>query len=125
MSRPAAKQGDLVTGTDMHVVLTPYPTLLPHPFSGPLAQALATSVHVDGRPAATVDSIALNSPPHVPAGGAFQRPPHNRGTVVAGSATVLVEGRPFARDADPALTCNDPADAVTARVIAASSVLVG
>jgi len=127
MGSPAARQNDSVTGIDVHVVLVPVsggsvPTLLPHPFAGPLNGALSPDVFVNGLAAAVVGSHAGNYPPHVPTppGTAFQTSPKNRGTVFRGSATVYVNGKPVARAGDPVMTCNDPVDGVTSVITAGS-----
>jgi uncharacterized Zn-binding protein involved in type VI secretion len=132
VGQPAAKQGDQVVAVDTHIVLVPspsgtVPTPLPHPFSGILNGALSSDVKVMGMPAATVDSTADNTPPHIatPPGTSFQNPPSNKATVTAGSQTVKVNGKPAARMGDTAKTCNDPADAPVGTVIAAGTVLVG
>jgi uncharacterized Zn-binding protein involved in type VI secretion len=133
MSQPAAKQGDQVTGVDTHIVMVPappgppVPTPLPHPFMGTLQQSLSAKVLVNGRPAATVDSVAMNAPPHLPTppGTVFQRPPRNQGRVQRGSATVLIEGKQAARNGDTVITCNDPADQPVGTIIAVSNVLIG
>ncbi|SHN47381.1 PAAR domain-containing protein [Cryptosporangium aurantiacum] len=130
MAEPAAKQGDRVVGTDIHVVMVPtpagpVPTPSPHPFAGTLAGALSNDVLINGKQAAVVGSTAVNSPPHIPQGGPFQIPPTNRGTVTAGSATVLVNGKPLARNGDSVRTCNDPVDAVTSSITATGNVLAG
>ena len=134
MGLPAAKHGDRITAVDTHIVLVPQPpapptpTPLPHAFSGPLDQGLSPDVRIAGRPAATLGSIATNTPPHVPAppGTAFQRPPANRGTIVQGSATVRINGWPAARDGDAATTCNDPVDVPAGRVVSpAGTVSIG
>jgi uncharacterized Zn-binding protein involved in type VI secretion len=121
---PAAAQGDQVVATDTHILLVPAPTgptpvPLPHPFTGALDAGLCPTVRIAGRPAAVVGSAATNTPPHVPANpaAAFQRPPTNRGTVTAGSATVRFGGRPAARHGDPVTTCNDPADLPVGRLV--------
>src|SRR5947207_216382 len=108
MGLPAAKQGDQVLATDMHLIIPPLgpPVLLPHPFTGVIDGGLSGSVKIMGRPAAMVSSSATNIPPHVPIGGTFQRPPANRGTIQRGSSTVFINGRPAARSGDTALTCN-------------------
>src|SRR6266702_2372174 len=118
MGQPAAKDGDQVIGTDTHIVMVPagpslVPTPLPHPFTGRLTSALASSVTIDGKAAALVGSTADHTSGHVPTppGTSFQRPPSNKGTVQRGSATVLVEGKGLARTGDTVATCNDPADA--------------
>jgi uncharacterized Zn-binding protein involved in type VI secretion len=132
MGRPAATQGSAVVGVDVHVVLVPspggpVPTPLPHPFSGRIDGGTIGSVKIGGQPAAVVGSTATNSPAHVPTppGTAFQKPPANSGTVLQGSATVLIGGKPAARAGDPVLTCNDPADAPAGQIVAAGTVLVG
>jgi hypothetical protein len=50
------------------------------------------------------------------AGGSFQKPPSNMATVHKGSTSVFVENKPAARMGDPAMTCNDPADAPNGKV---------
>jgi len=130
MGQPAAKQGDRVVATDTHIVMIPtpggpVPTPLPHPFLGVLDGGLSADVEVEGKAAAVQGSTATNSPAHVPQGGPFQSPPKNRGEVLVGSATVLVNGKPAARNADPAMTCNDPADLPVGQVVAVSTVLIG
>ncbi|MDA8219105.1 MAG: PAAR domain-containing protein [Dehalococcoidales bacterium] len=130
MGQPAAKQGDRITATDTHIVMVPspggpVPTPLPHPFNGILSQSLSANVSIEGMPAATVGSIALNTPPHVPQGGTFQRPPSNQGRIQNGSATVYINGRAAARNGDIAMTCNDPADLPIGTVVAQCRVLIG
>lgn len=128
--QPAAKQGDRVVATDIHIVMIPspggpVPTPLPHPFMGALDGALSTDVFVEGKAAAVRGSTATNSPPHVPQGGPFQTPPKDRGEVMLGSATVFVNGKPAARNGDVCLTCNDPADLPAGQVVAVGTVFVG
>jgi uncharacterized Zn-binding protein involved in type VI secretion len=131
MSQPAAKQGDQVTALDTHIVLipaaagAPVPTPVPHPFNGILQQSLSTDVMIEGRPAATVGSVAINTPPHIPLGGPFQKPPSNQGKIITGSATVFINGKQAARTGDTAMTCNDPVDAPVGTVVAVSTVLIG
>lgn len=130
MEPPAAKRGDRVVGLDTHVVLAPSPAgpspvVVPLPFSGPLNEGLCGTVFVDDAPAATVGSTARNAPPHIPAGGPFQRPPSNQATVQAGSATVFAGDQALARAGDPATCCNDPRDAETGHVVAAGTVFAG
>ena len=130
MGQLAAKENDMVVGTDIHVVMIPspggpVPTPLPHPFAGKLDGQLSPDVTIDGKAAAAKGSTASNSPAHVPQGGPFQTPPKNRAEVMTGSTTVLVNGKPMARMGDTALTCNDPADQPVGQVVAASTVLAG
>ena len=114
---PAARKTDPVLATDTHVVAVPaptgsVPTPLPHPFSGTLQSSLSSDVLINNLGAATVGSVAVNQPPHIPTppGVSFLRPPSNRGTVQLGSATVQINGQAAARLGDPVRTCNDPVD---------------
>lgn len=133
MGQPAAKQGDQVVATDIHLVMVPappgppVPTPLPHPFTGVLNGGLSNDVKISGMPAATVDSSADNLPPHLPTppGTAFQKPPTNKATIKMGSATVRINGKQVARNGDMAMTCNDPADLPAGQVIAVGSVCIG
>jgi uncharacterized Zn-binding protein involved in type VI secretion len=132
MGQPAAKQNDQVTATDMHIVMVPsaggpVPTPLPHPFIGIIDGNLSADVKIMGLPAATLGSTASNTPPHLPTppGTAFQIPPTNRGTIMVGSATVMINGKPAARNGDQAQTCADPVPNMTGMVVAAGTVLIG
>ena len=129
MGQPAAKQGDQIVATDNHIVVVPgaSPTPLPHPFAGTLNAGLSADVNIMGMPAATVDSTADNTPPHLPTppGTAFQGPPSNRATIQVGSQTVKINGKGVARNGDVANTCNDPADLPAGTVIAVGTVLIG
>lgn len=131
MGQPAAKKGDQVVAVDTHIVMVPTPaptpTPLPHPFAGVIQGALSGDVKVMGQPAATVDSTADNTPPHIatPPGTSFQSPPSNKATIKKGSETVKINGKAAARMGDPAETCNDPSDLQAGTVIAAGTVLIG
>jgi uncharacterized Zn-binding protein involved in type VI secretion len=132
MGQPAAKQGDQIVATDTHIVLVPsatgtVPTPLPHPFTGIINGGLSADVNIMGMPAATVDSTADNTPPHIqtPPGTSFQKSPANKATIKAGSATVSINGKKVARNADTAETCNDPADLPIGQVIAVGTVMIG
>jgi uncharacterized Zn-binding protein involved in type VI secretion len=80
-----------------------------------------------GLPAATVDSTADNTPPHIPTppGTALQKAPSNKATIQIGSPTVKINGKMAARNGDPAMTCNDPADLPVGMVIALGTVFIG
>jgi uncharacterized Zn-binding protein involved in type VI secretion len=132
MGQPAAKQGDQITATDIHLVMVPspggpVPTPLPHPFVGIINGNLSGNVNIMGMPAATADSTADNTPPHIPAppGTSFQKPPANKATITLGSPTVKINGKMAARNGDMATTCNDPADLPVGQVIAAGTVFIG
>lgn len=130
MGMPAAKQGDRVEATDIHIVLIPspggpVPTPLPNPFSGLINSGCSENVMIEGLPCATVGSGAENLPPHIPEGGPFQNPPTNQATIIVGSASVLINGKPAARSGDTAITCNDPAPLPVGTVVAEGTVLIG
>jgi uncharacterized Zn-binding protein involved in type VI secretion len=132
MGQPAAKKGDQINATDTHIVMVPsatgtVPTPLPHPFTGIISGALSSDVNIMSMPAATVDSTADNTPPHIPTspGVSFQAPPSNKATIKAGSTTVNINGKAAARNGDTADTCNDPADQPLGQVIAQGTVFIG
>ena len=130
MGQPAANSAATVVGVDTHIVMVPspggpVPTPLPHPFAGTLTGGCSTNVMIGGQPAATLGSTATNAPPHIPQGGPFQIPPTNQGTVMKGSATVLINNKPAARTGDTVMTCNDPAPAPTSNIVAAGTVMIG
>ena len=128
MGAPAAKKGDRVTASDMHMIQPPGtapPVLLPHPFAGILDGALSADVKIMGLPTATVGSTATNQPPHVPSGGSFVNPPANNGQIILGSFTVFINGKAAVRAGDTATTCNDPSDLPVGTVVASGTVLIG
>ena len=128
MGRPAARQGDRIVAVDTHLIQPPGPSSpvpTPHPFSGVLDGGLSGSVTINGFAAATVDSTATNTPPHIPIGGTFVNPPSNKATIVTGSSSVTINGRRVARAGDTAKTCNDPTDLPVGTVVAAGTVVIG
>jgi uncharacterized Zn-binding protein involved in type VI secretion len=127
MGQPAANAGSMVTATDIHIVLVPspggpIPTPLPHSFVGRMGSGLVQSVKVGGQPAANLGTIAANQPPHLPTppGTSFVKPPANQARMLLGSTSVMVGGQPAVRNADAAITCDDPADLPVGRVVAPS-----
>ncbi len=126
MGQAAAKQGDRIVATDTHVVrVLGISTPMTFPFNGVINGGLSPNVNVMGRPAATVGSTAVNTPPHTTERGRFRRPPSNQGQIASGSQRVFINGKPAARAGDPALTCNDPADQPVGRVVASGTVYIG
>ena len=130
MGQPAAKKGDKVMATDIHIVMLPspggpVPTPLPHPFSGTLDGKLSEDVYIEGQPAAVEGSTATNTPAHVPQGPSFQSPPSDKATIKKGSATVKINGKAAARSGDVAMTCNDPSDLPAGTVVASGTVMIG
>src|SRR4051812_23703512 len=131
MGQPAAKQDDQIVATDTHIVMVPSgpsltPTPLPHPFTGIINDGLSSDVKIMGKPAATVDSTADNTPAHIatPPGTSFQKSPSNKGKIQIGSATVKINGKAAARNGDKAMTCNDPADLPAGTVVAVGTVFI-
>jgi uncharacterized Zn-binding protein involved in type VI secretion len=130
MGQPAAKQGDQITAVDIHIIMIPspsgtVPTPLPHSFAGIINGSLSSNVKIMGMAAATQGSTADNMPPHIPQGGSFQKPPSNKGQIMIGSATVMINNKPAARNGDMAQTCNDPVDLPVGTVIAVGTVMIG
>jgi uncharacterized Zn-binding protein involved in type VI secretion len=130
---PAARQNDPVVATDIHIVNVPsttgtVPTPLPHPFSGRLQSEVSADVLINDLGAATVGSVAINQPSHVPTspGTSFVKTPSNRGTVQTGLSTVKINGKDAARAGDPVRTCNDPTDLPVGSITSGSTtVLIG
>lgn len=130
MGMPAAKQGDKIVGVDIHIIMIPsptgqVPTPLPHPFNGTINGSLSQNVKIMGKPAATANSTATNTPSHIPQGGQFQKPPSNKATIMIGSPTVKINGKMAARNGDTVMTCNDPSDLPVGKVIATGTVYIG
>jgi uncharacterized Zn-binding protein involved in type VI secretion len=132
MGQPAARQTDKIVAVDTHIVMIPappgppVPTPLPNPFVGMITGGVSSDVNIMGLPAAVVGSTADNVPPHIPAGGPFQKPPTNKGTIKLGSMTVKINGKAAARMGDVAETCNDPVDAPVGTVMGTgTTVLIG
>jgi uncharacterized Zn-binding protein involved in type VI secretion len=133
MGQPGAKQGDIIQAVDTHIVMVPappgppVPTPGPHPFNGIISGNLSSNVKIMGMPAATQGSTADNTPPHlpIPPVGPFQKPPSNKGQIMMGSPTVMINNKPAARNGDTALTCNDPADLPIGTVVAVGTVMIG
>jgi uncharacterized Zn-binding protein involved in type VI secretion len=128
MGQPAAKKGDQISATDMHLIQPPGsapPVLVPHPFMGMVDGGLSADVKIMGMPAATVDSTATNTPSHLPQGGSFVMSPSNRATIKLGSSSVKINGKAAARNGDMAETCNDPADLPVGTVVASGTVMIG
>ena len=128
MGLPAARQGDRIVALDIHLIQPPGPVSpipVPHPFNGIIDGGVSSDVLIGGMPAATLNSTATNTPSHIPIGGTFVNPPLNRATIVKGSATVTINGKPVARAGDTARTCNDPVELPVGTVVAVGQVLIG
>jgi len=128
MGQPAAKQGDQVTATDTHLIQPPGPSSpvpTPLPFAGIIDGSLSANGNIQKMPEATMGSTSTNTPPHIPVGGTFVKPPTNKGTIVSGSSTVKINGKAAARNGDTSLSCNDPVDLPAGTVVAVGTVNIG
>ncbi len=133
MGLPAAKMGDKIVAVDTHIFMIPappappVPTPLPSPFNGIINGGCSTNVNIQGMAAAVVGSTADNVPPHMPQGGPLQAPATNKGNIIMGSATVMINNKPAARMGDTAMTCNDPSPLPVGKVVVAGppTVLIG
>lgn len=130
MGLPAAKLGDRIVGVDVHTIMIPtltgdVPTPTPSPFTGVIASGVCTNVLIEGKPAAVVGSTAINTVPHVAAGGRFALSPSNQGMITAGSSTVIIGGKPAARLGDPAITCSEAGASGSSVMVQSSTVFIG
>src|SRR5262245_24553458 len=131
MGKPGAKKLDKivsVTPGDVHIIITPagVPTPIPHPCTSIIKDEVATSVKVTGQPGAVKGSISKHTPPHIPQGGTFSKPPSNTGKIFTASSNVFYEGKAAAMLGDTAKMCADPVDSPVGKVLGtAATVLVG
>jgi uncharacterized Zn-binding protein involved in type VI secretion len=113
MGQPAIVMGDRITGQcAIHQVPNPasgvpQPSPAPMPFSAPLQSGLKTTVLIGGKAAAVVGSWGLNFPPHIGlhVTDPYTIPSMQRGSVVGGSATVLIGGQMAATASSSAICC--------------------
>ena len=115
MSAPPIVMNDQVTGVcPTHLMPNPATGIPqpagPLPFSAPLTIGLATTVTIGGLAAAVVGAMGYNTPPHVGLhpSDPFLLPTLQVGTVVAGSPTVFIEGKPAATAMGQATMCATP-----------------
>jgi len=125
---PAAVAGDQIMGLCVgHQIIGPLGVPAPAPpmpFSAPLTTGLATTVMIVGKPAAVVGSGGMSVPPHVGlhASDPFMIPLQQKGTIVMGSATVFIEGKPAASASSMCTMCIAPATSLAATGL---TVLIG
>jgi uncharacterized Zn-binding protein involved in type VI secretion len=129
MGSPAAVMGDQVTGQcAIHMIPNPATGAPqpgpPMPFSAPLLQGLATKTLIGGQPAAVQGSSGYCTPPHVGLhpSDPFMVPPQQTGTVMVGSPTVLIEGKPAATASSTVVMC---ASVPGTLVASGATVLIG
>jgi len=126
--KPVAKAGDRVVAVDTHLVIPETggpPVVVTLPFDAGLDAELSPNVVSEHRAVALVGSVGHQIPGHVVAPKSFVKAPSNQSRIVVGSATVLANHRPIARNGDAAETCNDPVDAAVGTVVASGTVLSG
>lgn len=112
MGQPAAVMGDKIMGQcSVHQIPNPASgapqPAPPMPFQAPLTLGLATKVLIANKPAAVMGSSGFNTPPHVGLhpSDPYMAPPTQEGKVVAGSPTVLIEGKAAARTGSQVIMC--------------------
>ncbi|MFO0889874.1 MAG: PAAR domain-containing protein [Isosphaeraceae bacterium] len=132
MGKPAAKFGDTIVATDSHFVLPPSgpPAPVQFPFDGRIDGNGSPDVSIMSQPAATRGSTATNLPPHVllllPGETFAASPsPSNQATILGGSTTVNINGKPAARDGDLARTCHVGPPVGKVAVITTCTVFIG
>jgi uncharacterized Zn-binding protein involved in type VI secretion len=128
MGAPAIVMGDRITGMcAIHQIPNPASGVPqpgpPMPFSAPVTVNTVASVLIGGKPAATMGSQGINTPPHVGlhATDPFMAPPMQVGRIVAGSPTVLIGGKPAASATSSCTCCVTPGTLVPT----VTTVLVG
>jgi len=112
---PAIVMGDKITGQcAIHMIPNPatgapQPSP-PLPFSAPLTMGLATKVMIGGKAAAVAGSSGVNTPPHVGLhpSDPYMAPPTEKGQIVMGSTTVLIEGKGAATGQSTCTCCATP-----------------
>lgn len=134
MGKPGAKKLDQVlsvTPGDVHIIMIPspggpVPTPIPHPVTSIIKDKVAKKVKVMGQPGAVKGSVSQHTPPHIPQGGPFQKPPSNKGKIFTASSNVFYENKEAAMLGDTAEMCSDPKDTPVGKVIGtAALVLIG
>jgi hypothetical protein len=111
----AAKHTDMIVGLDMHMVQPPPPAppvMVPHPVAGMIMDPAdydpnACTIFVNGLPRARAGSMCLMSPPHIPIGGMFVKPPLSEAEVYQGSSTVTADGDAMSAGNHQVLGCHD------------------
>ena len=94
MGQPAAKQGDQITATDIHLIQPPGtapPVPVPHPFSGIIDGELSSDVNIESRPAATVNSGTGTTNVLAPPSALYQ-PPTNTGIDITNATGAFTTG---------------------------------
>ena len=116
MSNPALKHLDPIVGVDLHLVQPPGPVPpipLPHPYVGMIFDpvdylpVLGATVWINGLPRAQAGSAGMATPPHLPLGGMFPKPPMSESEMFMGSSTVSADGDALSYNGLQVLSCQD------------------
>ena len=116
MSNPALKHLDPIVGVDLHLVQPPGPVPpipLPHPYVGMIFDPvdylpmLGATVWVNALPRAQAGSAGMATPPHIPLGGMFPKPPMSESEMFMGSSTVSADGDAMSYNGLQVLSCQD------------------
>ena len=119
MGKPVAKQGDKIVAVDTHLAPGSPPPAVPMPFNGTISIATHPTICVNGMPAATVSTKAMN-PPHPSVDGAT-----NNGEVIMQSTGVFFNDKMVARLGDIANTCQVSGPAPLGKVVCGCNVMAG
>ncbi|MFO0692445.1 MAG: PAAR domain-containing protein [Polyangiales bacterium] len=111
----AAKHTDPIVGMDMHLIQPPPPAppmMVPIPVAGMVMdpadyQPGACTVYVNGLPRARAGNVCMLSPPHIPIGGMFVKPPLSEAELYQGSSTVTADGEAMSAMGHQVLGCHD------------------
>jgi uncharacterized Zn-binding protein involved in type VI secretion len=115
MGAPAVVMNDRVMGQcPNHLIPNPATgapqPAPPMPFSAPLMLGLCTTVMIKGKPAATLQSTGVNTPPHagLHPSDPFLVPAMQKVMFQSGSTSVLIGGQPAVNAQSPCTCCTVP-----------------
>ncbi len=112
---PAAKHFDPVVGIDIHIIQPPGPVPpvpVPHPFIGIIMDPMdyipivGATVKINGLPRGLAGTQGIATPPHIPIGGVFVKPPANECEIFMGVATINCDGDALSHFGLPVLSCH-------------------
>ncbi len=111
---PATKHFDPVLGVDVHIVQPPGPVPpvpVPHPFVGFISDPMdyvpivGATVKINGLPRGLAGTQGIATPPHIPIGGVFVKPPANECECFMGVSTINCDGDALCHMTLPVLSC--------------------
>jgi hypothetical protein len=86
---------------------------VPHPYVGMMLDpadyipGIGATVYINGLPRVTAGTAGLPTPPHLPIGGMFIKPPTSESQMFLGSQTVVADENPLGYAPLPVLSCQD------------------